>query len=82
MSDQQNRFMRARSMQAHDQVLLAIIGTDDLNVSIGKAAVAEPLRHSFRSRGHISDRIGGVDLDQLFEYLVGELSSLIVKLRK
>src|SRR5579864_4660818 len=47
MSNEQDRFVRTRSVQAHDQVLLSIIRADDLNVSIGKAPIAEALRHGF-----------------------------------
>ena len=74
MADEQDRLVRARSMQPHDNVFLAVafvavIGArpEHMNVAVRKSSVAKALRHGFSGGGHAADRIGGVDFDQLFE---------------
>ena len=47
---------------------------------VGKAGVAEALRHGFGSGGHVADGIGSVDFDQLFENVVRELPGGVVNL--
>jgi hypothetical protein len=49
---------------------------------MGKATVAEALRHSLSGGGHISYGVCGIDLDQLLENIVRELPGLIVQLRE
>ena len=73
MSDQQHWFVRARSMQAHHKILLAIIRPTDVNIAVGKSGISKTLRHGLGRRGDVADRICGIDFDQLLEDVVGEL---------
>ena len=81
MSDEQHRLVLAAAVQTHHQILLAIVGPEDLHVAVGKSGVAKTLRHGFGGGRNIADRIRGVDLDQLFEDVVGELLGGVVDLR-
>ena len=72
--------MFARAMQADHQILFAIIGAADVEITVGKSGVAESLRHGFGGRTDIADRVGGIDFDELFEDVMRELPGLVVDL--
>jgi hypothetical protein len=85
MADEQDRLMRARSMQPHDNIFLAIgfaavIGArpEHMNVAVGESRVAKALRHSFRRGGNAADRIGSIDFDQLLENVEREFARRFV----
>ena len=82
MPDQQHRLVLAAAVQAHDEVLLAVVRAQDLDVALGKSGVAKALRHGFRRGGHAADRVRRVDFDQLLENVVGELAGGVVNLRR
>ena len=80
MPDQQDRLVLPGSVQADDYILLAIVWSTDVNVFIRKAGRTKSLRHGLRCGGHITDRIRGVDLNQLLENVMGQLLSGVVNL--
>ena len=61
---------------------LRSFGPEHLHVAAGKSGIAEPLRHGLRGGGDAAHRIGGVDLDQLFENVVGKLFGGVIDLSK
>ena len=80
VADEQDRFVLAAAMEAHHQVFLAVVRSENVKIALRKAGVPETLRHRLRSRGHVAHRVRGVDFDQLFEDVMGKLPSGIVKL--
>jgi hypothetical protein len=80
MPDQEHRFVFARSVITHDQILLAIIWAPDLEVTIRETGIAKTLCHGFCCSTHVANRIGGVDFDQLLKDVVRELLGRIIKL--
>jgi hypothetical protein len=70
----------ACAVQPDDQILLAVIRPEDLHVGLGESSVAKTLRHRFGCCGYVSNRIGGIDLDQLLENVVREFSGGVVDL--
>ena len=80
MSDQQYWFVLARSVIPHNQILLAIVGAGDVEITVGEAGIAKALRHGFSGGGHVAHRICGVDFDQLLENIMGELLGGVVNL--
>ena len=74
MREQQNRLTRACATITDYEVAFAWIGAEDLDVFSRKARRLQPRRHRFGSFGAIADGIGGVDFDELFEDVVGELT--------
>ena len=68
VGEQQDRPLRAVALQPGDQIALARIGSEDLNIR--EAGGFQARRHGLRRGRHVSRRrIGGVDLDQLLEDL-------------
>ena len=68
--NQQNRLVFPRPAQPHHQILLPVIRTQELHVGLAKSRIAKTLRHRLRSRRHAAHRVGGIDLNQLFEDVV------------
>lgn len=62
-------------MQACDEVLLSVVWAADEEVGFRESSVAEPLRHTFRGRRHVANRICSVDLDQLLEDVMRDLAN-------
>ena len=81
MADQQDRPARAGAAQPRDQIPLARIGAQDFRVARGKSGVAQALRHGFGGGGRAANRIGGVDFDELLEYVARELLRRVIGLR-
>src|SRR5438046_1312829 len=74
MGEKQNRFSLAASMQPYHQVLLIRQRPDDIDVFSRKAPIAKTRGHGLSRSGHIAGRgVGGVDLDELFENVMGDL---------
>ena len=71
MADEQDGLLAACAVVAHDEVLLAVVGAEQLHVRGGKAGVEETLLHGFGRGGDAADRVGGVDLDELAEDIDG-----------
>ena len=65
MADEQDGLFAAGAVIADDQILLAVVGAEQLHVRGGKAGVEESLLHGFGCCGDAADRVGGVDLDEL-----------------
>ena len=80
VTDKQDGLVLSGAVQARDHVLLAVVGANDLDVTGGEPGVAETLRHRLGGGGHIADRIGGIDFDQLLEDVVGKLPGRIIEL--
>ena len=60
--------MWAGGAKADDQIFLAGVGAEQVDVFRGKAGVEKALLHGRRAGGDIAQRrIGGVDLDELLE---------------
>jgi hypothetical protein len=58
--------------EADDEVLLALIGTEQVYVFGGKAGIEEELLHGRGGGGDVAKRrIGSVDLDELLEEVAG-----------
>ena len=70
MPDQQHGFVLARSMQTHDNILLAIVRAKHLDIAIREPTVAESLRHRLRRCRDAAHRVCSVDLDELLEDVV------------
>ncbi len=66
---------------AGDQVALPLIGPDHGDVGRRESGIEQSLRHRLRRHGGASDRIRGVDLDQLLEDVVRHLARDLVALR-
>ena len=75
VADDENRPLRGTrlSMIARDQIALPVVGSHDDDVGCGESGVEQALRHRLRCDGGTSDRVRGVDLDQLFEDVVRAL---------
>jgi hypothetical protein len=54
-------------MQPHDDILLTVVWSENVNVALGKSGVPKALCHGLGRRRNAADRIGRVDLDELFE---------------
>ena len=55
-------------MDADDQVLLAVVGAEELYVLRGETGIEEALLHGCRAGGDVAERgVGSVDLDELLE---------------
>ena len=63
VANNEDRLFRASAPVADYEILLAIIGTENLHVSSGKAGVEQTLLHGFRGRRDVADGIRRVDLD-------------------
>ncbi len=76
MTDDENRPQRLTPLAAiaGDQVALPLIGSHDSDVGRGESGIEQSLRHRLRRYGGTSDRIGGIDLDQLLEDVVRHLA--------
>src|SRR5580658_2640573 len=81
MTNQQQRLVLSRSVEPHDQILFAIIGTENPKVGLGESRITKALRHRLGSRRHAAHGIGGVNLDQLLEDVVREFAGGVVDLR-
>ena len=74
VAEEEDRFLGwlARGAKADDEVLLARIGTQQVNVFGRKAGVEEALLHGGAAGGDVALRgVSGVDLDELLEDLAG-----------
>ncbi len=60
-------------MIANDEIHLVGARPDDLDVGCRETRVEKALLDRLRGQRHIADRVDGVDLDQLFVDVVGEL---------
>jgi len=80
VADQQDRLVLAGAVQPYNEILLTIIRPANVNVALGKSGIAETLCHGFGGRAHVSDRIRGVDFDQLLKDVVRELPGLVIDL--
>jgi hypothetical protein len=80
MADEQQRLVVATAVEPHDQILLAVVGAEDVEVALGESGVTETLRHGLGGGRHVPHGVGSVDLDQLFENVVGKLPGGIVDL--
>ena len=81
MTDQQDWPVRAASVQARHHVPLSGVRPENLHVALGKSGVAQALGHRFCGDRRAADRIGGVDLDELPEDVVGKLFGRVIDLR-
>ncbi len=54
-----------------DHVPFAIVGSDDHDIGGGESRIEQSFRHCLRGHRRASDRIGGVDFNQLLEDVVG-----------
>ena len=66
---------------AGDQVALPLVGPHHGDIGRGESGIEQSLRHRLRRHGGASDRIRGVDLDQLFEDVVRPLARDFLALR-
>ena len=66
-------FCASGTVKAGDEIAFAIVGAEDLDVGGRKAGVEQTLGHGFGGDGGAADGVGGVDLDELLEDVVGEL---------
>src|SRR5690348_11020381 len=74
MGQKQDWLRLAAPMQAYHQVLLISQRPDDVDVFSRKARVAKTRGHGLSRPGHIADRgVSGVDLNELFENVMGDL---------
>ena len=80
MPNQQHGLFSAGSVQSRDKVFLAIIRANHLDIRCWKASRAQMLRHGLRRGGYISNRVCRIDLNELLEDIVRELSRSIVDL--
>ena len=72
MGEEEERPLRAGAVQPRDEVALSRIGAEHLHVGGGEAGGLQPRRHRVGRLRHVAvRRIGGVDLDELFEDLSG-----------
>ena len=60
--------------KARHQVSFARVRSEDDDVGWGEAGVEEALAHGFSDCSGAPDGVGGVDLDELLEDIVGELA--------
>jgi hypothetical protein len=61
-------------MQPHHEVLLVKQRTDDIDIFSREAGGTKTRGHGFRRSGHVAGGgVRGVDLNQLFENVVGDL---------
>jgi hypothetical protein len=67
MRQEEERLASAGASEPRDEVALARIGTEHLHVSRRESRGLQPRRHRVGSRRRVANRIGRVDLDQLFE---------------
>jgi hypothetical protein len=69
-------------METRYEVLFPVVRANHLDIGICKPGLAQPLRHGLCGGRHISDRVGGVDLDQLFQDVARELVRVFIRLRR
>ena len=73
VSQEEDRAPGSRPEQADHEIALADDGGEDLYVARRKSGLAEAGGHGFGGTRVIARGIGGIDLDELFEDLAGEL---------
>src|SRR5882724_158177 len=61
-------------MQSHDNIFLAVVRADDLDIAVRETSVTESLRHRLGCGRNAADRVSGVDLNELFEDVVRQLA--------
>src|ERR1700690_2867876 len=73
MADEQQGFLRARAVNARDQVAFAVVRSEHLHVACRKTGIEQALGHGPGSNRGAADRIGRVDLNQLLEDVARKL---------
>ena len=65
--DQQDRLMLSRTPQPDHQIFLPGIRPENGDIAVRKTGGPQPRCHGLRGRRHVTDGVGGVDLDELLE---------------
>src|SRR5690349_17684603 len=73
MADEQNRLTLSPASKTNDKILFVVARSGKVDILFIKASHAQALGHRFGSRGHITNRIGGIDFDELLQNFAREL---------
>src|SRR6266436_1267728 len=78
--DEKDGFAFSGSVKTRDEIFLAFVRPGYFDIARGEASLAQTSGHRFRGGGYIAYRIGGIDLNKLFENVVRQLLRLILSL--
>ncbi len=70
MADEENWLALSGAVDASNQIFLAVDRSRDKHVVAGEACIMETDSHCFSGGCNVADRVGGVDFDELLEYVV------------